>query len=285
MVQRYEDRLIRVVNYIHDNLDGDLSLDALADVAAMSRFHWHRIWTAMTGETLAQTTRRVRLYRAAVMLVREDVPVAEIAARCGYPDRASFARAFRDTMGVTPGHYRTEGRAIPPLWLNRKETGVTHDVKVTTEAPRRVAGIAHAGDYQQISRAFEALGATLGARGGWPQARGMVGVFYHDPRNVPEPDLRAHAGAVMPEEFAITDPLEEVRLQGGDHAVLRFRGPYAGLQSAYDYFLGPWLAQSGRDPAESPCFEVYLNSPMEVAPEALLTDIYLPLRPQAATTG
>lgn len=99
MAQAYENRLIRVVNYIHDNLDGDLSLDALSDVAAMSRFHWHRIWTAMTGETLAQTTRRIRLHRASVMLVFEEASLSEIAARCGYPDQASFTRAFRERMG------------------------------------------------------------------------------------------------------------------------------------------------------------------------------------------
>jgi len=278
MTRSYEDRLVRVVNYIHDNLDGDLSLDALADVAAMSRFHWHRIWTAMTGETLALTTRRVRLYRAAVMLALEDAPVETIAARCGYPDRASFARAFRETMGVTPGKYRSLGRATPPLWPNRKDITVTYDVKLTTQSPRRVAGVLHEGSYLEISRAFETLGTTLAARGAIHLMAGMLGIYHHDPRNVPEADLRALAGVSVDADFDIAEPLQEVVLPGGEYAVLRFPGPYTGLQSAYDYFLGPWLAQSGRDPDESPCFEVYLNSPMDTAPEALLTDIYLPLR-------
>ena len=49
-----ENRMIRVLDHIHDNPAGDLSLDALADVAAMSRFHWHRVFRAITGETAAQ---------------------------------------------------------------------------------------------------------------------------------------------------------------------------------------------------------------------------------------
>nr|MCU0854535.1 AraC family transcriptional regulator [Paracoccaceae bacterium] len=49
----YEDRLLRVLDHIAENPAGDLSLDALADVAAMSRFHWHRVFHAMTGETAA----------------------------------------------------------------------------------------------------------------------------------------------------------------------------------------------------------------------------------------
>jgi len=53
MPSPYETRILRVLAYIHDNPTADLSLDRLADVAAMSRFHWHRVFRAMTGETCA----------------------------------------------------------------------------------------------------------------------------------------------------------------------------------------------------------------------------------------
>ncbi|MEO1789448.1 MAG: AraC family transcriptional regulator, partial [Pseudomonadota bacterium] len=90
MAQSYETRLIRVLDYIHDNPDADLSLDALAEVAAMSRFHWHRVFHGMTGETLAQAVRRVRMYRAAGWLIRTDDPIAEIGARVGHDNVQSF---------------------------------------------------------------------------------------------------------------------------------------------------------------------------------------------------
>lgn len=60
MANDYERRLMRVLDYIHDNPAGDLSLDALADVAALSRFHFHRVFRAMTGQTVAQAVRRLR---------------------------------------------------------------------------------------------------------------------------------------------------------------------------------------------------------------------------------
>lgn len=85
MAGQYEDRMLRVLEHIHANPAGDLSLDALADVAAMSRFHWHRVFHVMTGETCAQAVRRIRLYRAAEWLTGTDLPVAEIARRVGYP--------------------------------------------------------------------------------------------------------------------------------------------------------------------------------------------------------
>ena len=76
MTNANEKRLLRVFDHIHDNPAGDLSLDALSDVAAMSRFHWHRVFRAMTGETLAQAVRRIRMQRASYLLVMTDEPLA-----------------------------------------------------------------------------------------------------------------------------------------------------------------------------------------------------------------
>ena len=53
MTNANEKRLLRVLDHIHDNPAGDLSLDALSDVAAMSRFHWHRVLTMKATVLLA----------------------------------------------------------------------------------------------------------------------------------------------------------------------------------------------------------------------------------------
>jgi AraC family transcriptional regulator len=60
--------------------------------------------------------------------------------------------------------------------------------------------------------------------------------------------------------------------------VLTFTGPYAGLPAAWDQLYAAWLPASGEEPADSPPFEVYLNSPMDTAQEALVTEICVPLR-------
>lgn len=72
MPSQYEKRNMRVLTHIHENPAEDLSLDQLAEVAAMSRFHWHRVFHAMTGETCAQSVRRLRMFRAAGWLVFND---------------------------------------------------------------------------------------------------------------------------------------------------------------------------------------------------------------------
>ncbi len=118
---RYEDRLVRVLNYIHDNPTGDLSLDNLADVAAMSRFHWHRVFHAMTGETCAQVVRRMRLHRAAGRLVREGTSVDQIASECGYPNPRSFAQAFRASYGMSLPPFAKRGAFVRPHCCNQTE--------------------------------------------------------------------------------------------------------------------------------------------------------------------
>jgi AraC family transcriptional regulator len=75
----YESRLTRVITYIHDHMDEELDLNRLADVACLSPYHWHRIYRAMLGETVAETVRRVRIYRAAGFLVQTEKP---LAGRC-----------------------------------------------------------------------------------------------------------------------------------------------------------------------------------------------------------
>jgi AraC family transcriptional regulator len=62
-MQSYEQRINRVTDFIYAHLDEELDLDRLADVAAMSRWHWHRVYAGMRGETVAATVRRLRLAR------------------------------------------------------------------------------------------------------------------------------------------------------------------------------------------------------------------------------
>ena len=273
----YEARLRRVVQHIYDTPAGDLSLDALADVAAMSRFHWHRVFRAMTGMTCAQCVRAVRMHRASVWLVQTDWPVATIAARVGYGDLRGFTRAFREAYGMTPTAFRKAGTPGPfDMTLTRGDQAMS-DAEIRTLPELRLAALPHTGAYHQIGKAFQQVAAVFNARGLWPHARGMVALYHDDPSSMPEASLRSHAGIRVEEGFALPDVLTEVRLPGGPHAIVTHKGPYAGLPAAWDALYSGWLPQSGHVPADSPPFEIYLNDPTDTAPADLLTEICVPL--------
>src|SRR5215472_13151835 len=105
----YEERFNRVTRYIYDHLDEPLDLATLAGVAALSPYHWHRIYHAVRGETIAATVRRLRLQRAATDLAQTSRGIEEIARRAGYGSEPAFARAFAEAYGLPPAQYRQAG--------------------------------------------------------------------------------------------------------------------------------------------------------------------------------
>ena len=153
------------------------------------------------------------------------------------------------------------------------------DVSIRHIPAARLAGLPHRGAYMEIGRAFDTLFGVLGARGLLQPGICMMGVYYSDPTTVPEAELRSFAAITLPDDsFPVAPPLERAELRGGDYAVLRHKGPYSDMRPAYDWLYGEWLLQSGREAADAPCFEAYLNDPRDTPPTELLTDICLPLK-------
>ena len=150
--------------------------------------------------------------------------------------------------------------------------------EIRTLPETRLAALPHQGSYREIGRAFTQIAAIFSARNLWPQARGMVGVYYDSPADVPEPELRSHAGIRVEDGFDMPDTLEEVRLQAGDALIVTYKGPYSGLPQAWDQTYCEALPKSGRLPAHAPAFEVYLNDPTSTPPAELLTEIVVPLQ-------
>lgn len=268
-------RVLRVIDYIHEHADQDLSLDQIADVAAMSRFHWHRVFSAVTGGSPASVIRSVRLHKASMLLVRTDIPVRDVAKRVGYSNERSFARVFKDAYALTPADFRKRGHTEQSSFNTAGEQFM-YDVTTKSAPDLHLAALSHRGDYADINVTFQKLGSILNAGGHWPDTRGMAGVYYDDPSTTNPEDLRSHAGAVWA-GGDVPDGLENVTMKGGNFSVLHLKGPYSGLAAAYQYLYGPWIAENQAALRDAPAFEIYLNDPTTTAPADLLTDIYMPL--------
>ena len=277
----YRKRLERVYEAIHADPAATPSLDAMAELAGMSRFHFHRVFAAMTGETLAEAVRRIRLNGAAHALVQSSRPVAEVGRGHGYPNAASFSRAFRAAYGLTPAEFRKRGQALPAHLRSMRKGDSMFPVTLQHEEPRRLIGLTHIGPYIQINRTYARLGTELATRGLWPRVRSMAAIYFDDPLYTPADTLTSFAGVIVGADVPCAPPLEERAVAGGRHAVMSFTGPYTGLAAAYDWFFGPWLAESGEALRDAPSWELYVNSPMDTAPEDLQTLIFMPLEDAA----
>ena len=274
----YEDRLNRVLSYIYENPDQDLNVDKLADIACMSRYHWHRVFRAMTGETLSKVVRRQRLNKAANALVQEDVPVRIIAEQVGYRNLASFSRAFKIVHGVSPSEFRKRGLMVSSLLDASHKGEDMYPVTIRELEGFKAAGVLHTGPYRQIGKAFKILGGSLMANSLMQDVAELF-IIYHDaPDSKPEADFRSHVAVSIPPGFPKKlDGLEYFDVSGGKYAVLEHKGPYPTLKRAYEWLYGSWLPNSGSEPKNSPPLEVYVNDPRVTPSTDLRTDIRLPL--------
>ena len=279
--EQYQRQLDVVTDYIYTHLDDDLSLETLAHVSGFSRYHWHRIYRAVRGETAAQTVRRLRLERAAAMLTETSWPVERIAWKAGFTGTEVFSRAFLRAYRTTPSRFRIGGR---PASIDSPVTscgsGLTSSVsqdpgwavRVETRRGYRLAVSEHRGSYMDIGRAFSRVKDRIGA------GNSMVAIYEDDPDAVPRADLRSAAGTVVDPGTTIPHDLVERTVPAGRYAIMHYVGPYSSMHAAYLWLYGQWLPSSGEEPRDHPIVEEYLTDPATTPPVRAVTDILLPLR-------
>jgi len=277
----YEQRLDRVVQFIHEHLEEDIPIERLAEVACLSPYHWHRIYTAMRGETVATTVKRMRLQRAADRLANTNQPIIEIARHAGYEALASFGRAFKAVYGQAPAEYRAGGTHAAFKKALAEQDQAMFPVEIVEVAPLFCGGVAHTGPYIQIDKAIGQLFGALASQQLIPNPPRMLAQFLDDPDSVDGAQLRSIAcmpvDPALIEASSLPEPVKQLTLRGGPYARLTYKGPYADMKDAYRWFYGVWLPASGYEPANAPAIEEYLNNPQEVPPTELLTHINLPI--------
>jgi AraC family transcriptional regulator len=290
----YHARINRVLARISDHLDAGLSTEDLAGVANFSAFHFHRIFRAITGETVGGLVRRLRLERAGQALRRGE-PLIEVALGAHYGSPEAFGRTFRDAFGLTPTAYR---RAMPPppqtpplslalrldlndlaLSLEPLHGGTTMDVRIENFPDRLAVCARHVGPYNEVSSTFRRMYAWAHGAGILDRVTLVMGLSYDNPQTMSPDELRYDVCFAVP--AAVHDLPEGIRLDtvpGGRYAVHTLHGSYSGMHAAFQRMLGRWLPASGEEIDDRPCIEIYLNDPSEVPEAELRTELCIPLR-------
>lgn len=106
-------RLQAVLNKIHQNLSGDLSLDTLADCAGVSSAHFRRLFQEAVGMPVHHYVLATRLEQARNLLTLSEMPVAHIAQECGFSSQSHLTAAFRAAHAVTPAQFRSRLASRP----------------------------------------------------------------------------------------------------------------------------------------------------------------------------
>jgi AraC family transcriptional regulator len=104
-------KLDTVVEYIMENLEGNLTLEQMAALVHISPYHFARQFKTTTGLAPYQYVIKRRVERARHLLERNgDLGLAEVALRVGFSDQSQFSFHFKRIVGVTPGQFRTSAR-------------------------------------------------------------------------------------------------------------------------------------------------------------------------------
>ena len=280
--------LLPVLAHIQAHLDEDLSLDQMAGKAALSSYHFHRLFHRTIGETPKQYTQRLRLERAAFHLKIQDATILEIALNLGFRAPETFTRAFKRWFGVTPKQYRTSyGRSLhqemqsDATILNKLATEASYSrVTIQKLKPMPVAFIRQLGAYIEVdAKQYNQLIDWADANGLYTGDNLLLGVGHDDPNITPTEKVRFDACLSVPEPFLPQNNIGFQTLPGGHFATLTYIGPWgAGLEQAYGILFQQLMQKENIEIIGLPAIEIYRST--RINPDYALneTDIYIPVR-------
>lgn len=257
-------RMNRVLDHIDAHLADDLRLETLAEVAAFSPFHFHRVFRAWTGETLLDFVRRRRLEAAGGRLRHAPHDsITTIAFAVGFESGEAFSRAFKQHFGMTPTAWRRGGQL---LWERRQRMVRTRPAPIGPHYPvvlkqlpeREVLYWRVQGRYDtMVSPAWAAFTPHIEALGLAGQPR--LGMGLDDPDIAPVSRCRFDACVVLPPNWhePVSGRVSRKRVAGGLHACLGYDGPGPLMHQAWRQLLNDWLPTSGLTVGDVPFFEVY----------------------------
>ncbi len=279
--------MISVLAYAAAHLDEDLSLAALASQAGLSPFQLHRVFSVTAGETPKQFTLRLRLGRAAVMLLTSGDSVLDIALACGFQSHEVFIRAFRRRFAINPSAYRERGfagkaalhaevvqRIGPCIRLyyknGRREKKMPYLITKKEVSPQPVLVVRRKVKQAEIAAT---LAEVLGQVFLHAQKTGAALVGQPFTRFVEWGPGLLTIEAGLPVAAASPGTAE---LPGGLVATTTHTGPYDKLSEAHAA-VQVWIEEQGLTAAGAP-WEVYTTDPADYPdPKDWKTDIFWPL--------
>lgn len=306
--EEYISRINRVQDHIEGNISEEFSLSELSQIANFSPFHFHRIFSAMTGETLFQFIQRIRLEKAAFLLVTDRrAEITQIALECGFSNQASFAKAFKAYFGITASGYRREGIRQKSIdadsnmgkvsdkiecyngnVVNRqcptteRPSDLPFSVQIKELPPLKVVYIRNTGPYKNDAELFQRLFGKLYT---WAAGKGLhhsAGskwlTLFHQKLDLADDDkIRISVCMIVEENVKVDGEVGKLVIPGGKYAVGRFCLNTDQYQAAWDTMAAKWLPESGFQPDDRLCFELYPGD-LQGDQDNQVVDICIPVK-------
>lgn len=270
----YNLRINRVIDHVRNSIDQQLNLADLACLACFSEFHFHRIFKAISGETLNEFINRIRAEKAARLLRYSDKKLTDIALDCGFSSSATFSRAFRSIYDTSPSQFRKsegeiknskickelfqEAEYILPMTAAEKEKAFP--VSLVDFPERQVA-------YVRVVNAYEAdlVISAFAKLTEWSKSNGLFsdgvlfGMSIDDPHVTPKHLYRYEVCLATKANFIAGEGISKMKMPAMKCAVIKVSGDIKVIATAWDYLFRSWLINSEYEPEHAPALEIFLD--------------------------
>lgn len=295
----YESRISRVFQYIDENLDADLSLNILAEIAFFSAFHFHRIFKAIVGETLNDYITRRRIEKAAADLLHTSAGITEVALIYGFNNNTSFTRTFHKFYGVSPTEFRKQN----PNKFSKIRPLESKNGQVSTDSDKYVCVINNLKNWTRMNAKIEvkeilkmdlAYVSCIGPQNlesayqrlvQWATPKGLLQnrqtkmiTLYHDSYKITEASkVRLSACITLHKPEKLKGKIGLTSIAAGKYLV----GSYEiGLTEFEKSWTGLfiWMNENGYKKAARNPFEIYHNNFHEHPEKKCMVDFCIPIQ-------
>jgi len=299
MQEEYMNRINKVLSFIDHNLDADLSLQTISNIAFYSPFHLHRLFKAITNETLNSYIIRKRIERTAMMLIHnKESSIAEIANKYGFKNDSTFSRTFKKIYSQSPTEFRKSNlgnfsKISKVNSNNGKKSFITEEylcniihlkhwinmnakIEITEMPKMNLAYVTQIG-VNGIENAFQRILKWATPKELLAKNNTHLCRVFHDSFKVTDADkVRMSIGIMTDQEITVDGEVGLTIIEQGKNIVGHFVIEPIEFEKSWDS-LFIWMNENGYKKADRYPFEIYRNN-MNLHPEKkCIVDLCIPI--------
>ncbi|WP_199615117.1 AraC family transcriptional regulator [Paenibacillus alkalitolerans] len=294
----------RVIDYIDQHLESELSLELLASKVSVSPSYLHRMFAKVTGENLNPHIVRTRILRASHQLVYSPgVTITDIAHQCGFSSLSDFSRVFKKLAGSSPETFREKQKHINrkncqidskewesyfvqyPYNEGHNDRLANHRLRVSIrEFPKKdIYYIRHHGKRhyalldEDVQQSFGDLSNMAFRNGLWSSGTYLLGIPRYPLFDFPFFELGYDACVTAPKKVDVSEEIGFRTLPGGTYAVLRLEEDARFVEPFVRCMLNCWLPDSGYMYDSRSAMMISYNNPSIHPERKWVVDICLPI--------
>jgi len=262
----------KAINYIVSNMTHAPDLDKVASIAGFSKYHFHRIFKELTGETLALFTKRIRLEHAAFLLLfYKHRSITDIALSCGYHSSQSFSTAFKKYYKVTPKVYK-QNIGCQGIIVLDNETIASYEVSIQFIDSFNVAYERSFGEYSDEALDLQRIKVLER----YPD-KTFIGISWDNPEVTPEGLCRFDYGYIVKDRSEAPNCLIQ-NIEAKTYAKLSVDIKEVNTIAIWEYLYVEWLPRHGYKPDALFCFEKIKANASMSSSDTTFIEFFLPIK-------